>query len=293
MSLYTQQDKNVRKTWVLMTSFLIIVIAIGWVFSQVYQSPVILYFAIVFSLVMNFVSFWYSDKIALSASGARPFKREESEELWDVVENLSITAGLPMPKIYIIKDPSPNAFATGRNKEHAAVAVTTGLLQILNKNELEGVIAHELAHIGNKDILLQTIVVVLVGFIALLSDIFLRSMFWGGGDRDNKVGVWLILIGIVLAIISPIIATIIQLAISRKREFLADASAALLTRYPDGLASALLKISQNSAPLKRANNATAHLFIANPFGKKGFSGLHRLFMTHPPVEERIKALRQQ
>ena len=293
MSLYTQQDKNVRKTWVLMTSFLIIVIAIGWVFSQVYQSPVILYFAIVFSLVMNFVSFWYSDKIALSASGARPFKREESEELWDVVENLSITAGLPMPKIYIIKDPSPNAFATGRNKEHAAVAVTTGLLQVLNKNELEGVIAHELAHIGNKDILLQTIVVVLVGFIALLSDIFLRSMFWGGGDRDNKVGVWLILIGIVLAILSPIIATIIQLAISRKREFLADASGALLTRYPEGLASALLKISQNSAPLKRANNATAHLFIANPFGKKGFSGLHRLFMTHPPVEERIKALRQQ
>ena len=293
MSLYTQQDKNVRKTWVLMTSFLIIVIAIGWIFSQVYQSPIILYFAIVFSLVMNFVSFWYSDKIALSASGARPFKREESEELWDVVENLSITAGLPMPKIYIIKDPSPNAFATGRNKEHAAVAVTTGLLRILNKNELEGVIAHELAHIGNKDILLQTIVVVLVGFIALLSDIFLRSMFWGGGDRDNKVGVWLILIGIVLAILSPIIATIIQLAISRKREFLADASGALLTRYPEGLASALLKISQNSAPLKRANNATAHLFIANPFGKEGFSGLHRLFMTHPPVEERIKALRQQ
>ena len=293
MSLYTQQDKNVRKTWVLMTSFLIIVIAIGWIFSQVYQSPIILYFAIVFSLVMNFVSFWYSDKIALSASGARPFKREESEELWDVVENLSITAGLPMPKIYIIKDPSPNAFATGRNKEHAAVAVTTGLLRILNKNELEGVIAHELAHIGNKDILLQTIVVVLVGFIALLSDIFLRSMFWGGGDRDNKVGVWLILIGIVLAILSPIIATIIQLAISRKREFLADASGALLTRYPEGLASALLKISQTSPPLKRANNPTAHLFIANPFGKKGFSGLHRLFMTHPPVEERIKALRQQ
>ena len=293
MSLYTQQDKNVRKTWVLMTSFLLIVIAIGWVFSQAYQSPVILYFAIIFSLLMNFFSYWYSDKIALSASGARPFKREESEELWNVVENLSITAGLPMPKIYIINDASPNAFATGRNKEHAAVAVTTGLLQILNKNELEGVIAHELAHIGNKDILLQTIVVVLVGFIALLSDIFLRSMFWGGGDRDNKVGVWFILIGIVLAILSPIIATIIQLAISRKREFLADASGALLTRYPEGLASALEKISQKSAPLKRANNATAHLFISNPFGKKGLKGLHRLFMTHPPVEERIKALRQQ
>ena len=293
MNLYTQQDKNVRKTWVLMFSFLLVVIAIGWVFSQVYQSPVILYFAIIFSLVMNLFSYWYSDKIALSASGARPFKREESEELWDVVENLSITAGLPMPKIYIINDSSPNAFATGRNKEHAAIAVTTGLLQILDRNELEGVIAHELSHIGNKDILLQTVVVVLVGFIALLSDIFLRSMIWGGRNRDNKAGAWLVLIGILLAILSPIIATLIHLAISRKREFLADASGALLTRYPEGLASALLKISQNSAPLKRANNATAHLFISNPFGKKGFSGLHKLFMTHPPVEERIKALRQQ
>jgi len=293
MNLYTQQDKNVRKTWVLMFSFLLVVIAIGWVFSQVYQSPVILYFSIIFSLVMNLFSYWYSDKIALSASGARPFKREESEELWDVVENLSITAGLPMPKIYIINDSSPNAFATGRNKEHAAIAVTTGLLQILDRNELEGVIAHELSHIGNKDILLQTVVVVLVGFIALLSDIFLRSMIWGGRNRDNKAGAWLVLIGILLAILSPIIATLIHLAISRKREFLADASGALLTRYPEGLASALLKISQNSAPLKRANNATAHLFISNPFGKKGFSGLHKLFMTHPPVEERIKALRQQ
>jgi len=290
-NLYTQQDTNVRKTWLLMSIFLVIAIAIGWTFSLAYNSPVILYVAILFSLVMNITSYWYSDKIALAASGARPFKREENEELWDIVENLSIASGLPMPKLYIINDASPNAFATGRNKEHAAVAVTTGLLHLLDKNELEGVIAHELAHIGNKDILLQTVVVVLVGFIALLSDIFLRSMFWGGGDRDSKAGVWLMLIGIVLAILSPFIATLIQLAVSRKREFLADSTGALMTRYPEGLASALEKISGNGTPLKRANNATAHLFISNPFGKKGRKGLHKLFMTHPPTEERVKALR--
>lgn len=290
-NLYTQQDTNVRKTWFLVLGFLVVVIGIGWIFSIAYNSPIILYIAIAISLVMNFVSYWYSDKIALKASGARPFKREESEELWDIVENLSIAAGLPMPRIYIISDPSPNAFATGRNKEHAAVAVTTGLLHILDKNELEGVIAHELAHIGNRDILLQTVVVVLVGFIALLSDIFLRSMFWGGGDRDSKAGLWIMLIGIVLAILSPIAATMIQLAVSRKREFLADATGALLTRYPEGLASALEKISQHSQPMKKANDATAHMFIANPFGGKARKGLHKLFMTHPPVEERIKALR--
>jgi heat shock protein HtpX len=290
-TLYTQQTKNVEKTWMLMSVFLIIVIAIGYVFSRMYNNPTILYFFVIFSVVMNIVSYWYSDKIALAASGARPFKREENEELWDIVENLSIASGLPMPKLYIINDASPNAFATGRNKEHAAVAVTTGLLHLLDKNELEGVIAHELAHIGNKDILLQTVVVVLVGFIALLSDIFLRSMFWGGGDRDSKAGVWLMLIGIVLAILSPFIATLIQLAVSRKREFLADSTGALMTRYPEGLASALEKISGNGTPLKRANNATAHLFISNPFGKKGRKGLHKLFMTHPPTEERVKALR--
>lgn len=289
-NLYTQQDKNIQKTWVLMTLFLVFVIAIGWVFSLVYDSQVILYFAIIFSLVMNFVSYWKSDKIALAVSGAKPIEKESNRELWNIVENLSITAGLPMPGLYIINDPSPNAFATGRNKEHAAVAVTTGLLEVLDRTELEGVIAHELAHIGNKDILLQTVVVVLVGFIALLSDIFIRSMYFK--DSDSKAGGWLILVGIVLAILSPIVATIIQLAISRKREFLADSTGALLTRYPEGLASALEKISKNSTPLKKANNATAHLFISNPFGRKGRSGLHRLFMTHPPVEERVKALRQ-
>lgn len=276
-----------------MSLFFVIIIAIGWFISYAYGAPEILVVAVVFSIFMNFLSYWYSDKIVLKISGARPFDRRESEELWDIVENLSITAGLPMPKIYIIEDASPNAFATGRNKEHAVVAVTTGLLRILNKTELEGVIAHELAHIGNRDVLLQTIVVVLVGFIALLSDLFIRMQIFGGRNRDNKASGYLVLIGVVLMILSPIIATLIQLAISRKREFLADATGALLTRYPEGLASALEKISKNSVPLRRANNATAHLYIANPFGPEALRGMHKLFMTHPPVEDRIKALRNK
>lgn len=292
MTLYNQQSVNVRKTWLLFTVFLVVIIGVGWVFSQVYNSPGILYFAIIFSLVMNFVSYWWSDKIVLSMSGAQPALHDTHRDLYHIVENLSITAGLPMPKVYIINDPSPNAFATGRDKEHAVVAVTTGLLGMLDKSELEGVIAHELSHIGNRDILLSTVVVVLVGILAMLSDIFMRSLFWGGGGRDREKGGGLFLVlGIVAAILAPIAATLIQLAISRKREFLADASGALLTRYPEGLANALRKISQFSMPMKRASTATAHLFIANPFGPgKKTPGLAKLFLTHPPVEDRIKAL---
>ncbi len=289
-TLYTQQDNNVRKTWFLLTVFLVVVIGVGWVFGQAYNNPAILYIAIIFSLVMNVASYWWSDKIVLSMSGAKPAEHDTHQELFHIVENLSITAGLPMPKVYIINDSAPNAFATGRNKEHAVVAVTTGLLGILNKNELEGVIAHELSHIGNRDILLSTVVVVLVGFVAMASDIFMRSMMFGSRDNDNKSGGIWIIIGVVAAILAPISATLIQLAISRKREFLADASGALLTRYPEGLASALQKISQNGQPLKKASTATAHLFIANPFGSKSMRGMAKLFMTHPPVEERVQAL---
>lgn len=278
-----------------MAGFFAVVIAIGWVFSYIYNDSAILAFSVLFSVFMNILSYWYSDKIVLSLYRAKPVTREENEELWNVVENLSITAGLPMPKVYVIPDPAPNAFATGRNKEHAAVVVTSGLLKILNRTELEGVIAHELSHIGNRDILLSTVVVVLVGFVTLISDIFIRSRFWGvrlGGDREERSSAGLVMVlGIILAILSPIIATLIQLAISRKREFLADASGALLTRYPEGLASALEKISSYSGQMQRANNATAHLFIANPFGPKKTSGLAKLFMTHPPAEERIKILR--
>jgi len=296
MSLYAQQSKNIRKTWLLMSVFLIVVVGIGWVFSQIYGNSSFVVVAVVFSLFMNFFSYWFSDKIVLTMSGARPIKRGDDLELYRIVENLCITAGLKTPKIYMINDPSPNAFATGRNQEHATVAVTSGLRQILDKNELEGVIAHELSHIGNKDILISTIVVILVGFVALMSDFFLRAQFFRG-RRDNREGggqaqLIIMLIGIILAILVPIAATIIQLAISRKREFLADASGALLTRYPEGLASALEKISNSQIPLRRINKATAHLYISSPLkGDKGTNWLAKLFMTHPPAEERIRALR--
>lgn len=276
-----------------MTVFFVVVIGIGFVFGEAYNNPAILYFAVIFSVFMNVLSYWYSDKIVLKMYRAEPVTMQNNPELYRVVENLAITAGLPMPKTYIIPDPAPNAFATGRNKEHAAVAVTSGLLQILNKTELEGVIAHELSHIGNRDTLLSTIVVVLVGFVALLSHMFLRSAMWGGMRRSNdrEGGNVFVILGFIFAIFAPISVTLIQLAISRKREYLADASGALLTRYPEGLASALEKISQHSQPMVRANNATAHLFIANPFGsaKKKISGL---FMTHPPAEDRIRILRE-
>lgn len=291
-TLYNQQDSNVRRTWVLMAIFFCLVIAIGWAASYYYQSPVILYGAVIFSLAMNFISYWWSDKIVLSMAGAKPLEHDQAPEIFHLVENLAITAGLPLPKIYLIDDPVPNAFATGRNKEHAVVALTRGLVERLNKNELEGVIAHELSHIGNRDILLQTVVVTLVGLISILADIFTRSLWFGGSrDSENRGGGLIVIVGIVLSILSPIIATLIQLAISRRREFIADASGALLTRYPEGLASALQKISSYNQPLAHASNATAHLYISNPFGAGATKGLAKLFMTHPPVEERISALR--
>lgn len=293
-TIYTHQASNNRKTWLLMSLVFALVIAIGWFVSYYYGDPSILYFFVAFSVVLNITSYWYSDKIALSVSGAKELKESENLELHRLVENLAITAGLPKPRIYIINDPAPNAFATGRNKKHAAVAFTTGILEKLDRTELEGVIAHELSHIGNKDILLSTVVVVLVGFVAIVSDMLMRSMMFGGGrsrDDDNRLGGILMIVGIVLAILSPIIASLIQLAISRKREYLADASGALLTRYPEGLASALQKISSYSQPMKKASNATAHMFISNPFGAKSMRGVKHLFMTHPPAEERIKRLR--
>lgn len=276
-----------------MTGFFVLVIAIGYVFSAVYNNPSILVFAVVLSIFMNVAAYWWSDKLVLSLHKAQPATREAHRELWNVVENLSITAGLPMPKLYVIEDAQPNAFATGRNKHHAVVAVTTGLLAILDRTELEGVIAHELAHIGNRDMLLSTVIVVLAGIISLASDFFLRSLIYGGRDNDNKGAGIFVLIGVVLAILAPFVALIIRLAVSRKREFLADASGALLTRYPEGLASALEKISRYSAaqPLEHAHNATAHLFISNPFGARAMKGVGKLFMTHPPAEERIAVLR--
>jgi heat shock protein HtpX len=269
-----------------------VVIGIGWVFARAWGNPIILYIAIGFSVFMNILSYWFSDKIVLSMYRAQEVTNESHPDLYNVVENLSITAGLPMPKVYVIPDPAPNAFATGRNKDHAAVAVTSGLLQMLDRTELEGVIAHELAHIGNRDILLSTIVVVLVGFVAILSDMFLRSAFWGGHrDDDSKSGNIFAILGIILALVAPIAVTLIQLAISRKREYLADATGALLTRYPEGLASALEKIGTYGGKVQRASNATAHMFIANPFNPGLGKKLAGLFATHPPMEERIAVLR--
>ena len=291
-TLYTQQASNTRKTWLLMTVFLVLVIVLGWLISFYYNNQAILYMAIIFSLVMNFASYWWSDKIVLSLAGAKPALHDSNTELYHLVENLSITAGLPLPKIYLIQDNAPNAFATGRDKNHAVVAVTTGLLGMLNKNELEGVVAHELSHIGNRDILLSSVIVVLVGLIAILSDMFIRSRFiFGGGDDDNKAGGILAIVGIVFIILSPIIATIIQLAVSRQREYLADSSGALLTRYPEGLASALEKIGGYNQPMQKASNAMAHLYISNPFGSRAGKGVAKLFMTHPPIEDRVAKLR--
>ena len=290
-TLYTQSDRNVRLTWIYITGFLVFVIGVGYVFAQAMGNSAILYGAVIFSVLMSFGSYWWSDKIVLSMSGAKEVTRENARELYNIVENLCITAGLPVPKIYIIQDASMNAFATGRDPEHGVVCFTTGLLERLDKTELEGVTAHELSHIKNRDILLSTVVVVLVGFVALLADFFRHWAFFGAhGDnnRDGRLQLVFFIAAIVLSILAPIAAILIQFAVSRKREYLADSSGALLTRYPEGLASALEKISADPKPLDNANRATAHLFISNPFkGKK----VARLFMTHPPVEERIAKLR--
>lgn len=291
-NIYAQADKNIRKTWLLMALFLVVVIGIGYTFSCIYGDSNILYIAVIFAVLMNVISYWYSDKIVLKLHKAIPVTRDGQRDLYNSLENLAITAGLPMPRLYIIEDAAPNAFATGRDKDHAVVCVTTGLLHLLNKNELEGVLAHELSHIGNRDILISTVVVVLAGFITILSDIFLRSTMHNSRDRDSRAGGMMSVLGLILAILAPIAATLIQLAISRKREFLADASGALLTRFPEGLASALRKINTNSISMKTANTATAHMFIANPFAResKSFSFVRNMFLTHPPLEDRVKAL---
>ena len=277
-----------------MAGFFLLIIGVGWLFAQAYQDSSILYIAVFFSLFMNVLSYWFSDKIVIMLTRAKPAAKENFPELHRIVENLCITAGLPMPKIYYVDEAAPNAFATGRDPKHAVVAVTRGILERLDRSELEGVLAHELSHIGNRDMLVSTVAVVLAGFIAMLSDIFMRMLWWGGGRRrDNQGGHPIIFIlAIAAAVLAPIAAMLMQLAISRKREFLADASGALLTRYPEGLASALEKISRDPTPLSVAQNATAHLWLDDPFkGRSRTSFFHKLFMTHPPVEERIKALK--
>lgn len=298
MNIYSAISANIWKSYVILVLFVLFAGAVAYVIGQATgygPSAGVLIF--ILAIIYSFVSYFYSDKIVLMTSGAREIKKKDNPELFHIVENLSIGDGMPMPKVYIVDDPSPNAFATGRDPKHAAVAATTGILERLNKAELEGVIAHELSHVKNYDTRLMAITAVIVGFIAMITDFFLRGVFWGSfrdndNDRDSRVQLIFFVLAIVLAILAPIIASLIQLAISRKRELLADASGALLTRYPEALASALEKISSDAKPLRRASNATAHLYIVNPFKDKGFSGwISGLFSTHPPIEERIKILR--
>lgn len=276
-----------------MTVFLVLVIALGWVIGYILQSPGVLYFAVALAIVMNLVAYWNSDKIALAMSGAKPVGHNDNQQLYHIIENLCITAGLPMPRVYVISSPQINAFATGRDPKHAAVAVTEGALAKLSKTELEGVLAHELSHIGNRDILISTVVVVLAGIIAIMADWGLRASFWGGrGDDRREGGNLLLILGLVIALLAPLASTLMRLAVSRKREYLADASGVLLTRYPEGLAGALEKIGNDHELLRTATNATAHLFISSPFkGKQKTGWLVGLFATHPPIEERIKILR--
>ena len=299
MTAYTQVSSNRIKTWLIMLFFAVFVTVVFYIFASAYgfgapSALGISGIALIIAGIMNFVSYYTSDKLVMAISGAKQIQKKDNPDLFRTVENQCIASGLPMPKIYIIDDTAPNAFATGRDPKHAAIAFTTGILSKLTKLELEGVTAHELSHVGNYDTRFMTIVSILVGTVALAADFFLRISFYSRGDRDDRGSnaIFLVL-GMVMAILAPIVAMLIQLAISRKREFLADASGALLTRNPDSLADALLKISKDKEPLEAANKATAHLYIANPIkNQKNAIGLFAgLFNTHPPIDKRVKALR--
>ena len=302
--MYERVSSNIRKTWALIFVFLLLVIGVGWAFSVFFPDwgPFPLIIAVVVAIAMTWGSYFNSDKIALSMSRAKPADPQRDRQLINIVESLSIGAGIPAPRVFVVEDSAPNAFATGRNPEHAAVAVTRGLIATMNRDELEGVVAHELAHIKNRDTLVMTIAVTLVGVIVLLADIFLRAMWFGGGSRDNDRGgggAWpLMVVGLVLLLLAPIFAQLMQFAISRRREFLADAEAVLITRYPPGMIGALQKLKEDQTVVRTASRATAHLWIEEPIalskaqGAKRSSGawLNRMFATHPPLDDRIAAL---
>lgn len=286
--MYSQIAANKRKTLFIMAIFVLVIGAIGYAYSLYTGSLGSFYIVLGFSLVYSVIGYFVSSKVALGVNGAKEIQKSDNPRIYRIVENLAITTGLPMPKVYIIDDPAPNAFATGRDPKHAYVAATTGILQLLDDNELEGVMAHEMGHVQNYDIRVMMIVFACVSIIGLLSDFLLR-MFWFGGRDDEDSSPIAMVLTIVLAILAPIVAIMVQLAVSRRREFLADATGALTTRYPDGLASALQKIEQNGSVMRRQNSSTAHLFFANPLKKKSFS---RLFSTHPPTSERIARLQK-
>ncbi|MBU0648869.1 M48 family metallopeptidase [Patescibacteria group bacterium] len=295
--MYKQIDSNKTRTVILMVIFIVFILALGYVFGEIsefgYWGVAL---AIVISVSMALLSYYRGDKIALWTAGAKPITQKGNPYVYRLVENLCITAGLPLPKIHIVNEPAPNAFATGRDPKHASIALTTGLIESLENEELEGVIAHELSHIKNYDIRLMMVVLVLVGIIALLANWMFRISFYGHGGRRREGGgqlaLIILVIGVALAILSPVIAELMKLAVSRKREYLADASGALLTRYPEGLAKALEKIAAYPKPMARANNATAHLFISSPFGPQPKKWMTKLFSTHPPIKDRITKLRE-
>jgi heat shock protein HtpX len=298
INVYEMQDINKRRSVVVIAVFIVFVLVVGWIFARLFDyGPGAIGMALIFAGLMSFTSYWWSDKIILTLSNARPADRRRDFQFFTVAENLAMVAQIPMPKLYVIEDSAPNAFATGRDPQHAVVCATTGLLQKLDRTELEGVIAHEISHIKNYDTRLMSVVTILVGMITLLSDWFLRGVNFGEGRREKgegNLGAILVLLGILLALLSPLIAKLMQLALSRRREFLADSSAVMLTRYPEGLARALEKIAADKEPLEVANKATAHLYIVNPLKNfhSGVGWFANLFNTHPPVEERIRILRE-
>lgn len=286
--MYSSIASNKRKTVFMMLAFVLLVAGLGWLFGEIYGQPAITPYVLVGSLIYVLISYYSSSSLAMSMNGANQIQKRDNPRLWRIVENLSITNGMPMPKVYIIDDPAPNAFATGRNPQHAIVGATTGILDMLNDSELEGVMAHEMGHVKNYDIRVSMVAFALVAVISILADIMLRMTFYRGGDDDDSSSSSLFfVIGIAGAILAPIVATLIQLAISRRREYLADATGALTTRYPEGLASALEKIGKYGRPMQKQNPSTAHLFFSNPL-KKG--SLAALFSTHPPIADRIARL---
>ncbi len=291
-TFYSEKESNILKTWAYLTLMSLFIVLIGWLLSYYMGSYFFLWFALTLSIFSSFFSYFYSDKLVLKMSKAKEIKKEEAPEFYRIVENLTISEGMPMPKLFIIEENQPNAFATGRNPQNSVIAVTRGLLEMMDRAELEAVLAHELSHIKNRDVLLSTVVVVLATTISFLSRIFLRSSFLGGRNRDNG-GIITLIFALIVAILAPLIAIIIQLAISRKREYLADSSAALMTRHPKALGEALTKIKEYPQGMKTASDATAHLYIINPFREdEGQKWIHKLFSTHPPLEERIAKINE-
>ncbi len=285
--MYSAIAANKRNTLLIMAIFVVIIGALGWFGAYWYDSMSIFYTALITAAVYAFIQYFLASRIALAVNGAREITKQDNPKLWRTVENLCIATGLPMPKVYIIDDPAPNAFATGRDPHHASVAATSGLINMMTDSELQGVIAHELGHVQNYDIRVSMIVFGMVSAIGFLADILLR-MFWFGDDRREARSPILMFLGIAAAVLAPVVALLVQLAISRQREYLADSTGALTTRYPDALASALQKIAQSGSAMHRQNTSTAHLFFANPLKGKSFAGL---FDTHPPIEKRIERLR--